>query len=410
MSTHVQGFDSIPTELVAAIFQHCLPVSYLWPSSLEVPLLLAQICRRWREICLDTPRLWTFIAFDETRSIELLKEWLSRARHHLLAICLDCEHETRAHMLVDVVKPYCLQWQDIHFSLPLSALRQLNTCTFPCLERLTLSSTSSEPFPMTDPVIMQDAPLLREAKISYIPYLQVNLPLERLAILHVTYMYLPKIIAVLRCCPNLVDFTRRLIGRGDHDVAPTHLELRALRSLTSPNDQILNWLTLPRLERLQMGACLTSRLRPTSCMHSSRARPAPSNFCLSGSKASSAMAHTSNASSAPPTPSSISSADVLPWLKRLEVHHWTTVVGDPARPLLDMLAWRRAHGVLESFELVVIVDDENEPHDVLAAAVIAEFRALGEAGLEVRIIAQEWGDSASTDVVLLDTLQLVNSS
>jgi hypothetical protein len=100
------------------------------------------------------------------------------------------------------------------------------------------------------------------------------------------------------------------------------------------------------------------------------------------------------------------SADVLPWLKRLEVHHWTTVAGDSARLLLDMLAWRRTHGVLESFELVVIV---NEPPDVLAAfpaaAIIGEFRALGEAGLEVRITARKRGNSASPAVVLLDTRQ-----
>jgi hypothetical protein len=176
-----------------------------------------------------------------------------RAEHHPLTIYLKCEDKTRARMLVDVVKPYCLRWRVIHFVLPLSEHRQFNTCTFPCLERLTLISTNSEPLAMTDPVIIRDAPLLREAKISYIPYLQVNLPLGRLAILHVTYMYLPQIITVLRCCPNLVDLTRLLIGRGDRDVAPTPLELHALRSLTSLNNEILHWLTLPRLERLQLG-------------------------------------------------------------------------------------------------------------------------------------------------------------
>jgi hypothetical protein len=153
------------------------------------------------------------LSTTRTRSIELLEEWLSRARHQPLTIYLDCEDETRARMLVDVVKPYCLQWQDIHFSLPMSALRQLNTCIFSCLERLTLSSTDSEPLAMTDPVIMWDAPLLREAIISDIPYLQVNLPLERLAILHVADMDLPQIITVLRCCPNLVDLICSRTGR-----------------------------------------------------------------------------------------------------------------------------------------------------------------------------------------------------
>ncbi|KAJ7894028.1 hypothetical protein B0H13DRAFT_1569025, partial [Mycena leptocephala] len=84
----VHGFDSVPPEIVAAMFKHCLPDNsdHLWPSSLEAPLLLAQICRRWREICLDTPCLWASIAFGEIGSIELLKEWLLRARHQPLTI------------------------------------------------------------------------------------------------------------------------------------------------------------------------------------------------------------------------------------------------------------------------------------------------------------------------------------
>jgi hypothetical protein len=99
------------------------------------------------------------------------------------------------------------------------------------------------------------------------------------------------------------------------------------------------------------------------------------------------------------------SVDVLPRLRRLEVHDRRTVKGDHARLLLDLVTWRRTHGVLESFELVVIL---NEPRDVPASAIIAEFRALGEAGLEVRIATRRWGDSTPS-VVLLDTQQPVSS-
>jgi hypothetical protein len=91
--------------------------------------------------------------------------------------------------------------------------------------------------------------------------------------------------------------------------------------------------------------------------------------------------------------------DILPHLRRLEVQDEEAVEGDPARLLLDMLAWRRTHGVLESFELLVITSSHC---DVPLAAVIAEFRALGEAGLEVRITTLEWGEPTPS-VVLLDT-------
>ncbi|KAJ7809765.1 hypothetical protein B0H13DRAFT_1927765 [Mycena leptocephala] len=377
--------------------QHCLPDTsdHLWPSSLEAPLLLAQICRQWREICLDTPRLWASIAFGETRSIELLKEWLSRARRQPLTIYLDCGDETRAQMLVDVVKPYCLQWQDIHFALPLSAQRQLNTCTFPCLERLMISSTHAELSDQTtDPVIIRDAPLLREATIGAIPSLQVNLPMEKLAILYVAVMQISQIIAVLRRCPNIVDLTCVLTG-GDHDVAPTPVELHALRSLAS-SDEILHWLTLPHLEQLDMGNVPYIQAT-TDGLHAfvSRSSCAPKlliEVAVDQSSGASLM-------------DALRGADVLPWLKRLEVDH-STMAGDPARLLLDMLAWRRTHSVLESFELIVT---PMESRDVPTAAIIAEFRALGEAGLKVRIVTRKRGSPISPDVVLLDTLQPVSN-
>jgi hypothetical protein len=100
-------------------------------------------------------------------------------------------------------------------------------------------------------------------------------------------------------------------------------------------------------------------------------------------------------------------ADVLPRLRRLDIHDWTTVAGHHARLLLDMLAWRRKHGALEIFELFVILTPSGRC-DLPSAAIIAEFRALGEAGLEVRIATRRRSDSMSPDVVLLDTLQLIN--
>jgi hypothetical protein len=93
------------------------------------------------------------------------------------------------------------------------------------------------------------------------------------------------------------------------------------------------------------------------------------------------------------------SVNVLPRLRRLEVHGRRAMEGDRARLLLDLVTGRRTHGVLESFELVVIL---NKPRDVPASAIIAEFRTLGEAGLEVRIATRRWGDSTPS-VVLLDS-------
>ncbi|KAF9073402.1 hypothetical protein BDP27DRAFT_1191819, partial [Rhodocollybia butyracea] len=51
-----------PTETLAEIFMHCLPLD-THPFAVrdlgQAPLLLTVICRHWRRIATDTPRLWS---------------------------------------------------------------------------------------------------------------------------------------------------------------------------------------------------------------------------------------------------------------------------------------------------------------------------------------------------------------
>ncbi|KAJ7916029.1 hypothetical protein B0H13DRAFT_2451136 [Mycena leptocephala] len=202
------GHDSrillLPPEITVAIFGHCMPLRPVWPSPREAPLLLAQICRQWREICLDTPQLWASIAFGSKRSVELLKKWLSRARNYPLTLYLHTLSEERAQMLMEVVKPYCSQWQDVRFVLPSSMDHQLSL-SLPRLERLTLDGLVPKSDRMRAPIVLGDAPLLRYADIRNI---KIDRPLERLTTLRLratdvrTRIDEAQTIAALRCCPN----------------------------------------------------------------------------------------------------------------------------------------------------------------------------------------------------------------
>ncbi|KAJ6537117.1 hypothetical protein B0H19DRAFT_900608, partial [Mycena capillaripes] len=50
---------SLPDEITSTIFIHCLPAhGRVRPSPRRAPLLLAQICKLWREIALSTGQLW----------------------------------------------------------------------------------------------------------------------------------------------------------------------------------------------------------------------------------------------------------------------------------------------------------------------------------------------------------------
>jgi hypothetical protein len=90
-------------------------------------------------------------------------------------------------------------------------------------------------------------------------------------------------------------------------------------------------------------------------------------------------------SSGAPLVEALHNVDVLPYLRRLEVHDEDAMKGDRQRSLVDLLTWRRTHAALQSFELVVST-----------ATIMAEFRALGEAKLHVRVTTRK-RDSTSTD-------------
>ncbi|ESK93975.1 hypothetical protein Moror_12932 [Moniliophthora roreri MCA 2997] len=85
----------IPTEMLAEIFQRCLPDElYVRPSPQDAPLLLGQVCSSWRQLALGTSSLWSsiHITVDEKGChphLPLVEVWLSRSATKPLAIRID---------------------------------------------------------------------------------------------------------------------------------------------------------------------------------------------------------------------------------------------------------------------------------------------------------------------------------
>ncbi|KAJ7762562.1 hypothetical protein B0H16DRAFT_1311801, partial [Mycena metata] len=52
---------TLPVEITAEIFFHCLPRHPSFPSARIAPMLLGRICRQWRNIACSTPRLWAHL-------------------------------------------------------------------------------------------------------------------------------------------------------------------------------------------------------------------------------------------------------------------------------------------------------------------------------------------------------------
>jgi hypothetical protein len=181
------------------------------------------------------------------------------------------------------------------------------------------------------------------------------------------------------------------------------VELRFLRSLTAAHKRILAFLTVPRLERLEIAGdidadALESLISRSLCdlrflcvqvyqtddaAHLKsllRFTTSGAHLKLEGEGIESQMQVFQN-------------ADVLPRLKYLEICDSVGMVpglNHDYRLLTDLLRMRQEHGILESFELSL-----GPIAPVPPAHAMTPFHALAAAGLQVRVTQDE--------AVLLDT-------
>lgn len=189
--SQVLGID----DLLAMIFLACLPddrekvfwlyewtlnvssdLQYPQPSEKDAPLLLAHVCRHWRQLALDTPRLWTrlFLLFDGkvTQSARLLNSqydalsfWLDRSRS--LPISIRCvrgddiiesepsfrswsEPEDKynaAEKVVDLLHQHKDRWENVSIDLSEAGLVRFyepGDHSYPLLKTLELMQPSYE--------------------------------------------------------------------------------------------------------------------------------------------------------------------------------------------------------------------------------------------------------------------------
>ncbi|KAJ6488219.1 hypothetical protein C8R47DRAFT_1320583 [Mycena vitilis] len=416
----------LPPEITAAIFEHCLPSDHPWPasgqdrssdqpwpSSDKAPLLLGQICRQWRDISLDTPTLWESIAFGDTMSIDLLKVWLSRARSRPLYLYFTSVNDARADVVMQAATPYCAQWQDVYLFLPIFAYRYLDMAVFPRLERLIFLANGG-----TGGFSILEAPLLREAEIRHLPQFRSQLPLQQLTSLKFKALAdIAETIAVLQCCPNLLKFSCGSTSIGvDVPLAP--LELPLLRSLELADETMIRCLTLPRLSQLKMSYTrrnidvavddIQALMSRSSCELRSFAISLYSPTvvqCQRLFRAVESINHLQlffqySTDYGPQIQALAGPVDALPHLEHLAIRDHAE--GDYYRQLLDLLRWRRRDRSLQSFELLLGTKRLGSAvARVPSDAVMDEFRALAEEGLQLQIMT--WRKGTTTPTILIDT-------
>ncbi|KAF9009614.1 hypothetical protein BDQ17DRAFT_1539017 [Cyathus striatus] len=150
-------FRQLPPEIIGRIFYCCLPtiaerLSDSWISSLSTevaPLQLTQVCSSWREIALNTPRLWTFISLSPSRSSIMDMEfqarnnianainlWASRAANLPLSFRIfleECWDLSLGRNVLKSLVPFHERWGELYITVPAKSFdvwknENLNLC------------------------------------------------------------------------------------------------------------------------------------------------------------------------------------------------------------------------------------------------------------------------------------------
>lgn len=117
----------------------------------RAPWSLSQVCRGWREVVLDSPRLWSCVDIDfgpshkvyefYSRRLFRLGIFLERSRGYRLEIRLRSQWDISANSIFAALLPTSSRWTEASFSLPSKSYRSLSACRafFGRLQRLHVS-------------------------------------------------------------------------------------------------------------------------------------------------------------------------------------------------------------------------------------------------------------------------------
>jgi hypothetical protein len=267
----------LPDELLSEIFIHCLPSLPTFPESSEAltyqtPLLLAQICSRWRAVALATPAIWSDIrAFrvDPWRTVRskdiiaLLKTFLRKSGRHPLSLAL---RDGCPNAQVDAALPFRDRWQYLELSLSSESIDALAPIrgALSSLRSLTVNNHSYDSINPATLDIFEIAPQLHVVKLvyKYPTHQWIKLPWAQL-----TEFSLERVDLNLDKCLDILTDCTSLISCHFHDLSqPT--PSRAYELQTRPRPIHLRELSLTRLDLAAFLDCLTLPALYTMELHS----------------------------------------------------------------------------------------------------------------------------------------------
>jgi hypothetical protein len=227
---------TLPNEIVSEIFMRFLPTYPRFTpfTGILSPTILTQICRKWREIALGTPALWSVMSDDHDLPFALQAHafniWLDRSCSCPLSLRfgLDgCGVDIIA--VLAAVVPHRARWERLELcSLSPSHLSILGG-PMPMLRYLDLGID----FPAvgTEAVVFE-APLLRAVILNDEAASQIILPWTQLTSLTLVCVHPHECVPILQQTSNLVRCELHICFDPDNDQPGPDLTLPYLESLT----------------------------------------------------------------------------------------------------------------------------------------------------------------------------------
>ncbi|KAK7038248.1 hypothetical protein R3P38DRAFT_2905248 [Favolaschia claudopus] len=265
LASFVYPVLTLPSEITAEIFKHCVGPVGLGMGAGNAPLVLSSVCKDWRRIALDLASIWSDIWLASSSAPNMpsiLKSWLPRTGTHPIDVTgLDTRHES-----INELVPYCEQWRSISCWLELPITGSLNDIRgrIPQLRSLDISYGGGpvESFANSIPLTMfSDAPNLRELSMTdQLPPSSpdmlhlFDLPWEGLTHLSSRVQGLDKVLQLLTRTPNLQSLSISPSSMHPAIVLPPPITLPRLRMLEicHKGAMVCDAIVAPSLKSLQI--------------------------------------------------------------------------------------------------------------------------------------------------------------
>jgi hypothetical protein len=168
LSTLLSPVRFLPPELLGEIFRYCLPQDYDESGARKAVMLPSHVCKRWRDVALSTPALWTNIVLHVTdKTLEsqtaLVTDWVSRSGNLPLSFTLQGQENVLP--IMAVLFQHCARWQHINLSVSLETLQCLEAANGRLQRLETLGINGCDSLSWVEQ-ILESAPRLRKVSVS----------------------------------------------------------------------------------------------------------------------------------------------------------------------------------------------------------------------------------------------------